>query len=287
MVAPGQARADLLAVPGDDRGDEVVAPRPGGLGHPALEVGGVDLADRRALRRVHDEVDPRGRRLGQPDRELDRLAARGARGGSRRSRSRTVGVVAVARQVDEHRDVAAVGVASDEEPQLAALARVHGLLGHRGQLVDRGVEELVARIGLEGVHQRLAVVAQRREPDALEHGGGALAQQRDPGQRLGVGRAGVEAEEATLADHLAVLELLDADVVEVRRAVHGRAGVGLGEHQHASSRAPSRPPPQAAGRRSAPCPGRRAGCRGRCRGRRAGTPRRPAARGGTRGSRGT
>ena len=142
-----------------------------------------------------------------------------------------VGVVAVARQVDQHRDVAPVGVAADEHPDLAALAGVHRGLGHRRELVHRGVEQLVPRVGLEGVHQRLAGVAAQVEADPLEHRVGLLAQQRDPGQRLGVGGAGVEPEEPALADDLAVLERLHADVVEVRRAVHGRPGVRLGQHQ--------------------------------------------------------
>ena len=45
-----------------------------------------------------------------------------------------------------------------------------------------------------------------------------------------VGRVRVEAEEAPLADHVALrVEALDAHVVEVGRPVHGRARVGLGE----------------------------------------------------------
>ena len=179
---------------------------------------------------VHDEVHARRRGLVDPRGELDRLAAETLledRGEPLADR----GVVAVAGQVDEHGDVAAVGVAPDEHPHLAALARVHDRLGHRRELVDRRVEQLVARVGLQGVHQRLAGVAAGVEADPAQHLGGLLAQQRDAGQRLGVGRAGVEAEEPALADDLAALEDLDADVVEVRRAVHGRAGVGLGQHQ--------------------------------------------------------
>ena len=94
------------------------------------------------------------------------------------------------------------------------------------------VEEVVARVGLQRVHQRLAGVAARVEAARLQHRLRLLLDQRDPQQRLGVGGAREQAEEAALAGHLAVVaERLHPDVVEVRRAVHGGAGVGLGQHQ--------------------------------------------------------
>ena len=94
------------------------------------------------------------------------------------------------------------------------------------------MEQLVAREVLQRVHQRLAGVAQRVEPGALEHFASGLAQQRDPRHGLGVGRAREQAEEPALPDDLArVVERLDADVVEVRRPVNGRTGVRLRQHE--------------------------------------------------------
>ncbi len=230
-VLAGQAGAGLLAVLVHDRGREVVTPRAGRLGQPPLEVDRVDLGDLLAPRRVDHEVHVGGRRLGDPGAELHRGATQPVLE-DRREPLTDVGVVAVAGQVDEHRDVAAVGVAPDEHPQLPPLARVHDGLGHRRELVDLRVEQLVARVGLQGVHQRLAGVAARVEADPAQHLGGLLPQQRDPGQRLGVGGAREQPEEAALTDHLAVLaELLDAHVVEERRPVDRGARVGLGQHQ--------------------------------------------------------
>ena len=184
-----------------------------------------------ALGRVDHEVHARGRRLVDAGGELDVLAAEPLAQDLGEALAHG-GAVAVARQVDEHRDVAAVGVAAHERPQLAPLAREHHVLRDRGQLGRRGVEELVARVVLQGVHQRLAGVAARVEAGAAHHLGDLLAQHRDPGDRLGVGGAGEQAEEAALADDLAVgAERLHADVVEVRRAVHGGARVGLGQHE--------------------------------------------------------
>ena len=143
------------------------------------------------------------------------------------------GVVAVARQVDQAGQVAAVGVAAHEEPQLAALAGEHHRLGDRDQLLDRGEEQLVAGVVLQHVEQLLAGVAARLDAAALEHLVDLLAcSTRDAQHRLGVGRRGEQAEEPALPHHLAVVvERLDADVVEVGPPVHGRLGVRLGQHE--------------------------------------------------------
>ena len=170
-------------------------------------------------------------RLAHPDRELDRLPPEAVLEDLGEALA-DGGVVAVAGQEDQHADVAAVGVAAYEDPQLATPPRLHHARGHRGELVHRRMEQLVTRIGLEGVDEGLAGVAVGVEPDDLEHRLRLLPQQRDLPDGLGVGGAGEQAEEATLADDLArVVEHLDADVIEVRRAVHGRAGVGLGQHE--------------------------------------------------------
>jgi hypothetical protein len=180
---------------------------------------------------VHDEVDPRRGRLADAHVELHRLRTEPLLEDLRELLP-DAGVVAVAREVDEHRDVAAVGVLADEHPHRPALAGVHRGLRHRHQLVDRRVQQLVAGIGLQGVHQRLAGVTARVEPAALEDRLRLLLHQRDPQQRLRVRRARQQPQEPALAVHLAgLVEGLHADVVEVRRAVHRGAGVGLGEDQ--------------------------------------------------------
>lgn len=71
-----------------------------------------------------------------------------------------------------------------------------------------------------------------REARALQHLGDLAADDGHPAHGLGVGGGGEQAEEAALADDVAVrVELLHADVVEVAGPVHGRAAVGLGEDE--------------------------------------------------------
>ena len=84
------------------------------------------------------------------------------------------------------------------------------------QLVVRDLEQLVARVGVEDLEQRLLVVAAGREGGALEHRVDLAAQDRDLGRARVVGGVRVEAEEAPLADH-AHRRSAYADVVEVRR----------------------------------------------------------------------
>jgi hypothetical protein len=90
------------------------------------------------------------------------------------------------------------------------------------QLADRGLQELVPRMGLQDFDERLVVVAVGREVGLLEDRLDLAAEHRDLARVLAVRRGGVEAQEAALADHVAVVvEALDADVVEVGRAMDG------------------------------------------------------------------
>ncbi len=142
------------------------------------------------------------------------------------------GGVAVARQVDQGGEVAAVLVLAQEEPELAPLLQVEDVQRDREQLVGGGLEELVAGVGLQDLDQVAGVVALGGEAGLGDGLGDLAADHRDPGDRLGVGGGGQQAEEAALAGHIALgVELLDADVVQVGRAVHGGAAVGLGQHQ--------------------------------------------------------
>ena len=212
-------------------GGQVVVPGAGRLGQLVLELGGVDVVELAVLGRAHHEVKTCRERLADARREVDALTAESLLE-DLRDLLADRRVVAVAREVDEAGQEAAVAVTAQEQPELAALARVHDRVGDRHQVVDRGLEELVARVGLQHVHQRLAGVAVRLVAGPLDHLLGLLAQHRDPVHGLGVRRGGEQAEDAALPHHVAGgVELLHADVVEVHGTVHGCPRVGLGQHQ--------------------------------------------------------
>ena len=144
------------------------------------------------------------------------------------------GVEALARQVDEAGEEAAERVATDEEAHAPPLAEVEDAHRRLEELVLRDLEQLVARVRLEDVEERLVVVTPAEQTRPLHDTLGLAPEHRDlPGARA-VGGVRVEPEEAPLAGHLAVrVEALDADVVEVRGAMHGRARVGLRQVQQA------------------------------------------------------
>ncbi len=233
-VAAQQLCGALLTELGVQRVGEAVGPGAGGLDEPRLDALLVRVAELRqlgALRDPDDEVQPGEDRLGVPGGEVDAGAAElllqdvddpqpYARG------------VAVPREVDEGGVVTPVLVLPQVEPQPAAFLEVEHGGGDALQLGDRGLEELVARIGLQDLEQVAPVVTVGREAGDLQHLVHLAPDDRHPADGLGVGSRGEQAQVAPLADDLAVLvELLHPDVVEVRRPVHGRPAVGLGEDE--------------------------------------------------------
>ena len=104
--------------------------------------------------------------------------------------------------------------------------------GRAQQLFGGGLEELVARVGVQNVGQRLAGVAARRQAGARDHVSHFAPQQRDAAWRGAVGGGREQAQKAVFATHLpGGVEALDGDVVQVARPVHGGARSGLGHHQ--------------------------------------------------------
>src|SRR3546814_7313582 len=79
-------------------------------------------------------------------------------------------VVAVARHKDHAGHEALEGVAAHEEGGAVTLLQVQHADRDLVQVLDRDLEQLVARIVLEDVQQGLAVVAARREAGKLHHG---------------------------------------------------------------------------------------------------------------------
>src|SRR5262249_48237031 len=127
-----------------------------------------------------------------------------------------LGVEPVARDAHQALDEAVERVAPHEQAQTLALSEPEDPDRHVEQLAGLHLEQRVARVGLEDLLERLAVVARGWEPGMLEHPVDLAADDRDrAGTRL-VRGSGVEPEKPPLAawPALAVV-LLDADVVEV------------------------------------------------------------------------
>ena len=219
---------DVLAILVDQQVVQVVGPVAHGGDDTGLE--GFEV-DRRTGAVLHDVVQPGQVRLGHPRLvggaappqpvDQDRLDGEPGRG-----------VVAVARQVHEHRPEAPEVVLAHEDACEAPLLEL--VDGQRGvvELVGADLHQLVARVRLEDGQQILVGVARRMEagPRADE-----LDLAAQDGNDRGAGRVHascVQPDVASLADHPTVLvEALHAHVVEAGRPVHGGGGVGLGQHE--------------------------------------------------------
>ncbi len=229
-VGGEQPGALLLAVRVDQGVVQPIGPGARRLDQARLELGGIEVSGD-AVRRAHDELDAGEDRF----RELGLVLHLGA---AQRlpqdllEAAPDLGVVALARHVDEARHEPGERVAPEEQADLLPLLQVQDLLRDLEQLLFRHLEQLVARIRLENVGQRLARVPGRRQVGALHHALDLVPEQRDVARIAVVRGRGEQAEEAVLADHLALgVEPLDPDEVQVHRAVHGRARVRLGDHQ--------------------------------------------------------
>ncbi len=225
---PGALLAELLR----ERVAEVVGPGSRRRREAGLDLGDVVLRSRARLR-VDDEVDTREHRLGELRRVVDADAAQGLPEDLLDSPA-IPRVEALARQVDETREEAGERVSADEEPHAPALVEVEDAERGLEQLVLRDLEQLVARVRLEDLDQRLVVVTALREPRSLDDALSLAAENGDLPRALAVGGVRVEPEEPPLAGDLAGgVEALHADVVEVRGPVHGRPRVRLRQGEQA------------------------------------------------------
>ena len=229
-VGGEQPGALLLPVGVDQRLVQAVGPRARGFGQARLELDGIDLR-RDAGGRAHDEMDAGEDRFRDLRLELDLGAAERLLQDILEA-APDLGVVSLARHVDQARDEPGERIAAQEQPDLLPLLQMQDFLRDLEQLVLRHLEQLVARIGLEDVGERLGRVPGGRQVGARHHRGHLVPKQGNVARIAVVGRRGEQAEEAVLAHHPALgVETLDADEIQIDRAMHRRAGVRLGDHQ--------------------------------------------------------
>ena len=225
---PGPLLAELLG----DGGAKVVGPRARRPGEARLDLREVVLGGCARLG-VDDVVQSRQHRLRNAGRVVDTRPAEGLLQ-DLLDPLPVPRVEALPRQEDETRDEAAERVAADEEADAPALAEMEDPERDLEELVLRDLEQLVARIRLEDLDERLVVVAAAREPGPLDDVLRLAPEHRDLPRRRVVGGVRVEPEETALAGDLAArVEALDADVVEVGGPVHGRPRVRLRQVEQA------------------------------------------------------
>ena len=229
-VAPEACHALLFPAVVEQLVVKVVAPVPGVGAEARLQLGDIHR-HRPGRRHPEHEVEAREHGFRELHREVDV---------DRPERVREqvldlephLRVEALPGHVHDARDEAPDAVAVHEEADSLALLQVEDAHPGLEELVVAHLEEQVSREGLQDVQERLGGVAVGRVGGALHDPGDLLAQEWNRPRHLVVGGRGVEPEEAPLSGDTALfVELLDADVVEVAGAMHGGAGVRLGDHE--------------------------------------------------------
>src|SRR5713101_2612540 len=121
-----------------------------------------------------------------------------------------LGRVVFARCIDQARQEALEAIPPDEQPETLPLSQMQDPYRRAQQLILANLEQLVARIGLENVDQRLAGMAARRKLRARQDVGGLAPQQRDIRRARAIRSRREQPQETVFAAHLAFgVEALD------------------------------------------------------------------------------
>ena len=138
------------------------------------------------------------------------------------------GVEAVTRHVYQAADIAVVAVLAHEQAHARALLQADNTFGDRAQYIGRNFKQLVARIAFQHETQGLGLVAVVHVVAVGHHAGHLLTHQRNVFRGCLIGTGSIQAEETALANHFAlVVEALDADKVDIGRAMDDGAGLRL------------------------------------------------------------
>ena len=200
LVAPEMGQPALLAMGRDQCILQLVGPGPGGLDDLGLDGVGIKVRNR-ARPRADEHVGASQRRIA----ELGVPVAAFALEGLLHDRLHTapeIGVIAVARDVDEAGHEALEIVAAQEQGDPLAFLQVEDPEAGVEQVVLGNLEQLVAREVLENIGQGLAVVAVGRQAGAFQDPLYLAPQQRNLAGRVVVRRGGEQADEKVLADTL-------------------------------------------------------------------------------------
>src|SRR5262249_18502826 len=149
---------------------------------------------------AHDDVQARVARAGDLRVTLH-VAAGKALAGDLLDALAHLGVVAIARHVDQAGVEAVVGIAAHQQAHGATLVQVDDSAHDADQVGDAGLEQLIARVGLEYVQYRLAVVAGGVESEVADDLIHLAAQYRNVARAAGIGGRGPQPEKGGVRVH--------------------------------------------------------------------------------------
>ena len=213
-----------------ERVEQPIAPRPRGLGEIRLDALHVDLGNASGTG-ANDEQPARERRVRHVVVDL-RLASVERLFENRARLLLELRRVAVAGHEDVAGDESLEDVSAREERDAMALLKLQDAPRDLKEIVVGDLKDFVARKGLEDVDERLSVMRMRIESGTLDDAPRLEAQHRNLANAAAVRRRREEAEEAVLADQIAVLVVtLDADAIHRHGAMHDAGAVRFGDDQ--------------------------------------------------------
>ncbi len=143
-----------------------------------------------------------------------------------------IGIEAVARQVNENGNEIIEPVDARQNPHARPVGQGGDHIGEFEKLVLGNLEQLVARVIVQRVHQRLSGVRARIKARLRHHLGYLAPDQRYLTARSGQRGGCEEPQYAQFAGDRAVcVEGLDAHIVHMHAPVYKRAPIGLGDHE--------------------------------------------------------
>ncbi len=233
MLEPARQAQAFLGPEGRRQGfRQIVAPGPGGAGQPAFQPLGVEGRNLARLGR-DDHMDAGQRRVAQHGREVGDTTVQCLAQDVLHPFAQRHGV-AVARHIDHAGYEPAEVVLAHEQGDALAVLQMQDAHGGFQQLIDGNLEQLIARIGFQNVHHRLAVVAARLQAGALQHQLNPAAQQRNVARATVIGGGSEQPDEDAQARDPAVLvHHLDPDRIHMDAAMDGRPLVRFGHDDQA------------------------------------------------------
>ncbi len=212
------------------QGRVIVLPGAAGLDHFVFQLLRVDVD---AVFRVdpQNQLHPRQHRLGEEGPELA-VAGLQALHQHLLDLLPYLGGVDLPRHIGQAVAEAPVGVLAQEHADLVAFLNLHDRHHRAEQLVDRGLEQVIAWQHFKHLRQLLAQVRLGVEARATLDFCDLDTDVRDGMHAFAIHRRGVQAHETVFLDHLAVgVQLADRHIVRVGRAMHAAGQRRLGERQ--------------------------------------------------------
>ncbi len=229
-IAAQKRAAPPLAAKLDEIGQEFVTPAAHDARHTTLEIIGVIIRPRPVLQ-SRDQMQTRQRRFADEEEEIHTIRRQGLLQQAcnplacRR-------IVAVARHVNEHRNITPPGIVTHEDTHTRLLEQKDDAASNALQILAPDLDHFLARICFHHVDQRFIAITSGRKPTSRRDRRNLPPDPRDLARRHMKHMHRIETDEHMLTNHMALpVAVTHTDEIKVGLAVQRRMTVRLGQPQ--------------------------------------------------------